>query len=323
MSDEELLIPNEEYLKSGIQIGTKFKTKHMANFIYKTRPDGLSVLNITEIDKRIRVTANLLAQFAPEEILIVCRRENGWKPVKRFGELTGCNYFAGRYPPGLLTNPDLKQFKEVKLMLVSDNWPDRNAVNDALKMGVPVIALCDTNNQTNNIDLVLPCNNKGRRASASCSGSCANSTWSSANSSRREDSTTPSRSSPTNKRPENTRPREQAQTGLTNPFPILFRNSFYVSIRILTPARSTRSHHHSIRFSRIAHGTFQYLASNPRTITSILTRTTKPKEKSTHTRTAKERSRTITNAKPQDSYFQADASAPRPAPQDAKGCAKP
>lgn len=51
--EQELLIPNDDYLKSGIHIGTKFRTKHMENFIYKTRPDGLSVLNIQSIDSRI------------------------------------------------------------------------------------------------------------------------------------------------------------------------------------------------------------------------------------------------------------------------------
>jgi small subunit ribosomal protein S2 len=160
----ELLVPNEEYLKAGIHIGTKFKTKYMENFIYKTRNDGLSVLNITSIDERIRLAANMLSTYAPEDIIVVSRRENGWKAVRMFGKITGARVFAGRYPPGILTNPSLKNFTEAKIMLVTDAWPDRNAVQDAIKIGIPVIALCDTNNQANNIDLVVPCNNKGKKS---------------------------------------------------------------------------------------------------------------------------------------------------------------
>lgn len=161
---EKFLVPQDVYLKAGIHIGTKFKTKYMEQFIYKTRPDGLSVLNLQKINERIEIAANFLAQYAPEDILIVSRRENGWKPLKQFGKLTSAKVFAGRYPPGILTNPNLDNFIEVKIILVTDAWPDRNAINDAIKAGIPVIALCDTNNQSNNLDLVVPCNNKGKKA---------------------------------------------------------------------------------------------------------------------------------------------------------------
>jgi len=161
---ENLLVPQDVYLKSGIHIGTKFRTKYMSRFIYKTRPDGLSVLNLQEIDSRLRIAANFLGQFAPEDITIASRRENGWKPLRKFNEMTGVKILPGRYPPGIMTNPALKNYTETKLLLVVDAWPDVNAMKDAKQAGIPIAALCDTNNQSNNIDFVIPCNNKGKKA---------------------------------------------------------------------------------------------------------------------------------------------------------------
>jgi small subunit ribosomal protein S2 len=158
------LVPLDNYLKAGLHIGTKFRTKYMAPFIYKIRPDGLAVLNVQSINDRIDVASKFLAQYEPGEILVACRRENGWKAVELFSKLTGIRAIIGRYSPGMLINPDGKNFTEIKLLLVADPWPDRNIVKDANQIGIPVVACCDTNNTSNDIDLIIPCNNKGKKS---------------------------------------------------------------------------------------------------------------------------------------------------------------
>lgn len=161
---QELLVTTDQYSKAGIHIGTKFKTKHMSNFIYKIRPDGLVIMNLEKIDERIKIATDFMSRYNPEDIVVVGKRENAWRPLKLFSKLTGITVFAGRYAPGTLTNLDFKDFTEFKLMIIVDAWLDKNAVDDAKKVGMPIIALCDTNNNASDVELVVPCNNKGRKA---------------------------------------------------------------------------------------------------------------------------------------------------------------
>jgi small subunit ribosomal protein S2 len=161
---EELLVPLDDYLAAGVHIGTKFKTKSMAKFIYKTNPNGLTVLNVQKIDERLKVAVDFLSKFAPEDILLVGKRENAWKAIAAFSKLTGVKNYAGRYPAGILTNMQLETFFEPKVVLVIDPWLDKNAIQDALKTNLPIVAFCDTNNTTNNVDLAVPLNNKGAKS---------------------------------------------------------------------------------------------------------------------------------------------------------------
>jgi len=162
----ELLVPEENYLTSGVHIGTQQKSADMKEFIFKVRNDGLYVLDVKKTDERIKVAAKFLARYDPQKILVVSTRQYGQKPAKVFAKAIGTKVFAGRFVPGTMTNPNLPQFVEPDIILATDPAADEQSVHEALNIGIPIVALCDANNETRNVDLVIPTNNKGRRALA-------------------------------------------------------------------------------------------------------------------------------------------------------------
>jgi small subunit ribosomal protein S2 len=168
MPDDEadLLIPVEDYLGAGVHIGTQQKTQDMERFIHRVRTDGLYVLDISRTDERIRSAADFLANYAPEQILVASSRQYGRYPAEQFADAIGARARTGRFIPGTLTNPKYEGYIEPDVVVVTDPIGDSQAVTEAITVGIPVIAMCDSNNQISNVDLVVPTNNKGRRALA-------------------------------------------------------------------------------------------------------------------------------------------------------------
>lgn len=165
-TEEELLLPRDTLLSAGIHIGTRMKTGDMEQFIYRVRPDGLFVLDVKKTDERIRIAAKFLARFEPSKIAAAGARLYAQEPVKRFCEVIGAIPVVGRFIPGLLSNPLYPNRIEPEVMVVSDPRADSQAVKEASSIGIPVIALCSTDNEFSGVDLVIPTNNKGRRALA-------------------------------------------------------------------------------------------------------------------------------------------------------------
>ncbi len=163
---EELLLPRDVLLSAGIHIGTRTKTKDMDQFIYRVRPDGLFVLDIKKTDERIRIAAKFLSRFEPAKISAVAARLYARYPAKKFCETVKATPLAGRFVPGSLSNPLYPDHLEPAVIIVSDPKADVQAVKEAGIMGIPVVALCSTDNEFSGVDFVIPTNNKGRRALA-------------------------------------------------------------------------------------------------------------------------------------------------------------
>jgi small subunit ribosomal protein S2 len=154
-------------VKNGAHIGTQRKIKSMNKFIFKTRDDGLAVLNVQNTIDRLKAAARLIAKYPAEDVLVVAGKEQAQKPAEEFAQAIGATRFIGRFLPGTMTNPDFEYFIEPKVIIACDPFGDKQSIDESIAIGIPVICLASTNNTVENVDLVIPCNNKGRRSLAS------------------------------------------------------------------------------------------------------------------------------------------------------------
>ncbi|MFH1585677.1 MAG: hypothetical protein ABIB79_02835 [archaeon] len=160
----DMLIPLEEYVKSGIYIGTKVVTPAMRPFVYRRRADGLAIFNTDLIDEKLKEAIEYLSKFDIKDIILVCKRQAGWKATDMFGRLTGIRVFTKKYPAGILTNTSLPDFFENELTIVCDSWLDKNALNDTINVKKKVLMVCDTNNFSKGADQVIIGNNKSPKS---------------------------------------------------------------------------------------------------------------------------------------------------------------
>jgi small subunit ribosomal protein S2 len=159
-------VKQEVLLEAGVHIGTKIKTNDMTPYVFKKRDDGLFILDLRKISERLMAAAKLLSKYKPEDITIVASRVYSSNPAAKFAQLAGTSIIKGRFVPGTMTNMTCASFTEPKLIFVCDPKGEREAIVESAKNGVPVIALCDTDNETKFIDLVVPINNKGKKSLA-------------------------------------------------------------------------------------------------------------------------------------------------------------
>lgn len=166
MAEEQLLANQNDYLEAGIHIATKVKSPGMKKFIYKVREDGLYLLDLKTIDQRIKVAANTIARYEPGDVVVTASRIYAIVAAQKFAEIINAKFIKGRVTPGVFTNPNREGFMEPKLIIISDSRNEKQAIKEASKVNMPIIALSDTDNSTKFIDLVIPANNRGRRSLA-------------------------------------------------------------------------------------------------------------------------------------------------------------
>lgn len=156
----------KKVLSTGIRVGTQVKTKFMKPFITKASPEGLYMLDLDITLEKIKTAAKFINRIGTENLIVCSGRQYANTPIEKFCEMLGSKKLLGRFLPGTLTNPSLPYYIEPKLVLVSDPQVDEQAVVEATNAGIPIIGISNTDNLTSKLDVIIPANNRGRKALA-------------------------------------------------------------------------------------------------------------------------------------------------------------
>ena len=127
-------------LSADVHIGTTNADVKMKEYIWKRRSDGLHIINLGKTWEKIILAARIIAAIEnPQDVVVISARPYGQRAVLKFAQYTGAQCIAGRFTPGSFTNQITKQFREPRLLIVTDPRIDAQSIKEASYTNIPEI----------------------------------------------------------------------------------------------------------------------------------------------------------------------------------------
>jgi len=164
----QLLKPSEadvmKMLAAQTHIGRRRCHTNMKRYVWKRRQDGVHVINLEKTWAKMVLAARILVTVKdPADVAVMSTRTFGQRGAIKFAHYTGATAMVGKWVPGTFTNPRNKRaFSEPRVLIVDDPNTCFAALRETSYVGIPVIALMGTDNNSRFVDCGIPCNNKGK-----------------------------------------------------------------------------------------------------------------------------------------------------------------